>query len=368
MVEDATIAAGEEIHVFPCPTCGGDLEYAPGERVMRCPHCGNEAAIAPLSPWDAQVAEKDYAAAIAGQLPAQEIEETRTVHCGSCGADVEFDEKTHAAECPFCASPLVTDTGVHRHIKPAGVLPFSLSERDAHAAMKRWLGGLWFAPNALKKYAERGRRMQGMYVPYWTFDAATRTAYEGKRGTEYRQTVGSGKNRRTVTRVRWRNVSGRVARAFDDVLILASRSLPRRHTDALAPWDLSALEPYRPEFLAGFRAEGYGVELQEGWTEARAVMERVIESDIRRDIGGDRQRIERKTVEVSNVTFKHVLLPVWIAAYRYNGKAYRFVVNGRTGRVQGERPWSAWKIAFAVVLAIILAGAIGYGLVLAEGM
>ncbi|MGB0498908.1 MAG: NADH pyrophosphatase zinc ribbon domain-containing protein, partial [Rubricella sp.] len=112
MVEDATIAAGEEIHVFPCPTCGGDLEYAPGERVMRCPHCGNEAAIAPLSPWDAQVAEKDYAAAIAGQLPAQEIEETRTVHCGSCGADVEFDEKTHAAECPFCASPLVTDTGV----------------------------------------------------------------------------------------------------------------------------------------------------------------------------------------------------------------------------------------------------------------
>jgi hypothetical protein len=60
------------------------------------------------------------------------------------------------------------------------------------------------------------------------------------------------------------------------------------------------------------------------------------------------------------VTFKHVLLPVWLAAYKYRGKSYRFVVNGRTGAVQGERPWSAWKIAFAVILGLIVAAAFGY--------
>jgi hypothetical protein len=151
-----------------------------------------------------------------------------------------------------------------------------------------------------------------------------------------------------------------VARFFDDVLVLASRSLPKRYTDALEPWDLSGLMPYQPEFLAGFRAEAYQVELEAGFTEARAKMDRQIERDVRFDIGGDRQRIHSIDTALSDVTFKHVLLPVWMAAYKYQGKSYRFVVNGQSGRVQGERPWSAWKIAVAVILGLLVAGVIGY--------
>ncbi|MEM6727471.1 MAG: primosomal protein N' (replication factor Y) - superfamily II helicase, partial [Pseudomonadota bacterium] len=73
-------------------------------------------------------------------------------------------------------------------------------------------------------------------------------------------------------------------------------------------------------------------------------------------IGGDRQRIHEIDTRVSDVTFKHILLPVWMAAYKYRGKSYRFVINGRTGAVQGERPYSAWKIAFAVIIALIVLG------------
>jgi hypothetical protein len=36
------------------------------------------------------------------------------------------------------------------------------------------------------------------------------------------------------------------------------------------------------------------------------------------------------------------------------------VVNGRTGKVQGERPYSAIKIAFAVLIGLILAAGFGY--------
>jgi len=163
-----------------------------------------------------------------------------------------------------------------------------------------------------------------------------------------------------VQKVRWNPASGRVARFFDDVLVLASRSLPKRFTDALQPWDLSALVPYAPEFLAGFRAEGYQVPLEDGFTEARGHMDAIIERDVRFDIGGDRQRVHDIQTRISDVTFKHILLPVWLAAYKYNGKTYRFVVNGQTGRVQGERPWSAIKIAIAVVLGAIVAAAVGY--------
>jgi len=151
------------------------------------------------------------------------------------------------------------------------------------------------------------------------------------------------------------------------VLVLASRSLPKRFTDGLEPWDLSALEPYAPQYLAGFRAEGYAVELDEGFTEAREIMDRAIARDVRFDIGGDRQRIHDIQTQISDVTFKHVLLPVWLAAYKYRGETYRFVVNGRTGRVQGERPWSAWKIALAVIAGLLVAGAVGYVIAMEQG-
>jgi hypothetical protein len=230
--------------------------------------------------------------------------------------------------------------------------------------MNDWLGSLWFAPNGLQDYARKGRKMSGIYVPYWTFDADTKSSYRGERGTIYyvtRTVMRDGKRVQVQEqRIRWRPKSGRVARFFDDVLVLASKSLPKRYTDALEPWDLAALEPYQPEYLAGFRAEGYTVELQDGFIEARAHMDRVIERDVRFDIGGDRQRIHNIDTRISDVTFKHVLLPVWMAAYKYRGKTYRFVVNGRSGRVQGERPWSAWKIAFAVIAGLIVAGIVGY--------
>ena len=331
---------------------------------MLCDHCGNTVEITGAGPWTNAIREIDFDTAIANRLPAQDMEETRVSKCPNCAAEVEFDPGIHAAECPFCATPVVADTGSNRHIKPKGLLPFALDEEQARGAMTDWLGRLWFAPNGLQDYARKGRKMTGVYVPYWTFDADTTSSYSGQRGTvcyETRQVMRNGKSETVrVAKVRWRSTSGRVARFFDDVLVLASKSLPKQYTDALGPWDLSAMEPYHPEFLAGFRAEAYAVDLKDGFIEARAYMDRVITRDVKFDIGGDRQRIHNIDTHISDVTFKHVLLPVWLAAYKYRGKSYSFVVNGRTGAVQGARPWSAWKIAFAVILGLILAAGIGY--------
>ena len=359
---DTPAAAPVEAPAFPCRACGSGLRYAPGAGRLHCDHCGNEEDIADVGPWAGAIAELDFRRALDNLLPQAEIEETRVLSCPNCGAQVEYREEVHAKECPFCATPVVTGTGTHRHIKPKGILPFALSEDAARDAMTDWLGSLWFAPNGLPQYARKGRRLQGIYVPYWTFDADTRTRYTGARGTV--RSTGTGKNRRRTTS--WRNVSGRVARLFDDVLVLASQSLPRRFTDALEPWDLRALEPYQPSYLAGFRAGGYQLGLRTAVDLARQKMDAVIRRDIKFDIGGDRQRINKVETEISDVTFKHVLLPVWMAAYRYRGKSYRFVVNGRTGRVRGERPWSAWKIAVAVILIAVLAAAFGYLSAIAE--
>lgn len=369
---DAPPPAPIEEHRFPCDNCGSDMRFDPETGKLVCDHCGNtqDAEMGAAAPTGG-IRELDFQAAVMRQLPDQEIEEARITTCPNCGARVEFDGATHAAECPFCATPVVADTGTHRGIKPRGLLPFALDEATARKAMTDWLGRLWFAPNGLKEYARKGRRMQGIYVPYWTFDADTKSSYSGERGTVYYETrtvMRDGKRQTVrVAKVRWRAVTGRVARFFDDVLVLASRSLPKHYTDALEPWDLSAMEPYRPEFLAGFRAEGYTVDLEDGFEEARAHMDRVITRDVKFDIGGDRQRVRDVQTAISAVTFKHVLLPVWLAAYKYRGETYRFVVNGRTGRVQGERPYSKVKIAIAAILFAIVAGAVGYVFATGQG-
>jgi DNA-directed RNA polymerase subunit RPC12/RpoP len=356
--------APKETNRFPCEQCGADYRFDPKNGSLTCTHCGHSQTVQDKSEHGGALRELDLKAALAERLPEAEMEVTRVSTCPNCAAQVEFSNETHALECPFCATPVVADTGESRHIKPKGVLPFELEERAAQKAMNAWLGKLWFAPNGLQAYARKGRRMEGIYVPFWTYDAESQSRYSGARGTTYYVSetvmVDGTRETRQVAKTRWTPVSGRVRRFFDDVLVLASKSLPKRYTDALEPWDLSALAPYQPQFLAGFRAEAYAVDLEEGFQEARAHMDRVIERDVRFDIGGDRQRISNIDTNLSQVTFKHVLLPVWMAAYKYRGKTYRFVVNGQSGRVQGERPYSAWKIAAAVALGLALLALAAY--------
>lgn len=350
-------AAPAERHRFPCEQCGAQLRYTPGQKRLTCQYCGHAQDI-PYSDEDrsAALVALDLREALANHLPPSQVEEIRVINCDTCGAQVEFDPAQHALQCPFCASPVVADTGTHRHIKPQAVLPFRLTEAEAHQAMNRWLKGLWFAPNGLKQYARSDRRLDGLYVPYWAFDAFTRSRYVGERGDAYYETRTVNGKQERVRKIRWRPARGQVQRQFNDVLALASQSLPPRYTRNLEPWMLGELAPYTPDFLSGFRAEGYTVDLPQGYDEGKQRMDEVIRQDIRRDIGGDEQRIHSVDTDRQDEKFKHLLLPIWLAAYRYHGKSYRFVVNGQSGKVQGERPWSAWKIAGAVALAVLAVG------------
>ncbi|MEM9736819.1 MAG: primosomal protein N' (replication factor Y) - superfamily II helicase [Pseudomonadota bacterium] len=368
---------------LPCSNCGAQLSFGPGTRSLICGSCGaeNEIPPEPDGPWGGGgIEELDYRAALRNQLDASDVETTVTLSCPGCGAEVSLDEGTQADQCPFCATPLSRSAEhPHRHPKPGAVLPFALTEREARERMKTWLGSLWFAPSKLTQYAEAGRPISGVYLPHYTYDAAGEAAYQGARGDAYyvtrtRTVTVDGKTRQETyqeRRIRWTQVSGRVARFFDDVLVPASETMGPMGDRAQAAghgWELAALEPYRPEYLAGFRAEAPAVPLDQGFAAAKGAMESVLRRDIRFDIGGDEQRISHMTARFDRITFKHVLLPVWLAAYRWRNKPYRVVVNGRTGQVSGERPYSAWKIAIAVALGLIVAAGIGYLVALEQGI
>ena len=359
------MVAVKNLERFPCVQCGAVLKYAPGAHKLVCNYCGFENQIEHRTD---RIEEYDLQEALR-QLSEPRTEPAKPqIHCDECGAGFQFEASVHAGECPFCGTPIVTTTAQTKPIQPKSLLPFSIDELSARQQFQRWLKGLWFAPNAVKKYARSDTKLTGVYLPYWTFDSDTVTDYSGERGDVYYvdQTVQVMRNNRMVTeirrvpQIRWTPVSGRVSRFFDDVLIGASKSLPRKILDALQPWDLEQLIPYDEHYLSGFRSEYYQVELSEGFDNAKQVMDSVIYRDIALDIGGDHQRIHQVKSRHSGTTYKHCLLPVWSAAFRYQDKSYRFVINGRTGEVQGERPYSGWKISFAVMAGIVLAGGMYY--------
>jgi hypothetical protein len=250
-----------------------------------------------------------------------------------------------------------------RLIKPGALLPFKITRARAVEEFRSWLSGLWLAPGELKRFTSTSGGIKGMYLPYWTYDSRVTTQYEGQRGEDYSETEhyeeedSSGRavsRSRQVTRTRWYPASGGVVNTFDDVLVLAGKSLPSNIITSLEPWDLKNLVPYADEYMSGFQAEAYQLDLGEGFEKAKGFMDGAVRRSIERDIGGNRQQITAARSQYDNITFKHVLLPVWISAYRYRDRTYRFIVNARTGQVQGERPYSIFKIAMTVVAILFV--------------
>jgi DNA-directed RNA polymerase subunit RPC12/RpoP len=348
-----TAAASE---AYKCGGCGARVEYAPGTRVLRCPYCG----------YEQQLARADRT------VREHAIEELRTLArkpvgsigahvfvCARCGAKTEADAL--AERCQFCGAPVVADAAAGQQICPEAVLPFELDRNGMREALRAWASSRWFAPGRLKKVTE-AESTKGTYLPHWTYDADTVSDYTGSRGeyyyvTEtYTETVNGQQQTRTrqVRRTRWYPTSGRVSRRFDDMIVVATDRVPQEHLEKLEPWPLFQAVPYEPGYLAGYQALRYDVEPETGLATAKQRMEPAIRDDCRHDIGGDEQRVNSVDTDYHDVTFKLMLLPVWIACYLYAGKTYQVLVNGRTGEVCGQRPYSWAKITAAVLAALVL--------------
>jgi DNA-directed RNA polymerase subunit RPC12/RpoP len=350
-----------DVRQHTCSQCGAKVDFAPGTSALKCPYCGYEMLIAQS---EAPVVELDYQTFLDKAGAEKESSEAQRIQCNKCGAETTMPAASAAGVCPFCGANMVFSGSVSRLIKPEALLPFKIAQKDAFESFRRWIKGLWFAPGKLKQYAQSENKLAGVYIPYWTYDSDTTTVYSGARGDYYYTTesyteVVNGRSiqrTRQVRHTRWSPASGTVRNSFDDILILASKSLPTKRIERLEPWDLANLVPYADEYLSGFRAESYQISLPEGFEAAKEVMSAAIQNSIRQDIGGDEQQIHSTQTRYGSITFKHILLPVWLSAYRFRDKVYRILINARTGETQGERPFSAWKIAGAAMIALVILG------------
>jgi DNA-directed RNA polymerase subunit RPC12/RpoP len=344
---------------FPCGECGADMRWDPEADSLSCEHCGNRTEV-PRA--DGEIVER-------GLDEAPDADrglgiDLRIADCGNCGARVTFEGTETSDVCVYCGSPNVLAQEANRNaIRPESLVPLDVSRGDVEENFRRWIKGLWFRPNALKK--QKRFEAVGIYVPFWTFDARVHSDWSADAGyyyyvTETYTTTVNGKSvtkTRQVRKTRWRPAWGERDDVYDDLLVPASSGQPAGLVSKLGSFDTTDLVPYRPEYLAGWRAEEYTTDLDGGWVEGR---ERIVGEQYTRcgsDVPGDTHRNLRVRNDIGGVRWKHVLLPIWSLQYRFGGKVYTVLIHGQTGRVVGRAPLSWVKIlllVFGVIGAILL--------------
>ena len=343
---------------FVCDGCGGSLRFHIKKQEFRCTSCQ---APKEMKLLHGPVIEHDF-------LQYQEREKTgdqftglASITCSQCGAESIFDAHETATVCPMCNTPKVFAEKQITGVPPDGLIPFQSDEQDAAQFFHQWIKGLWFAPNRLKRSYSEGA-FKGVYLPFWTYDAQTDANYKGLGGKHHVVHEGDGKTR---TEVRWYPISGEVSRFFNDIQVCASEETSRKTAEKILPFNtIHGTKPYSPEYLSGFFAEHYKLHADRGFEEAKEIMENELSDMAEQDIrmhGFELAQVQHMHVHYEDVRYKQVLLPVWLSSFVYSGKEYRCAVNGETGKVSGERPYSIPKIIVAIVLAIVLVGAVFYG-------
>lgn len=342
-----------------CAKCGGQNVFDPETQGLKCIYCGGieEIHIDPeqeIVSYPLEEARKDARLQNWGEAK-------RVIHCDNCGANSVLDQVQTALSCAFCGSSYVVEQNEDAGIHPESLLPFLVTKDRALELFRRWKKKRWLAPRDFKKH-KLDHQLQGIYIPYWSYDSDTKSRYTAQVGTYHYRTVTrtrtvNGKREQYQTTERytvWRPTSGTHQEEFRDILVHASRQMNDKHMEAIGPYPLERLLPYRPDYLSGFAAEKYSVDVESGWARGKQMIESILRRHITRRIGGDEVRNLRIHTRYSRNMYKHVLLPVWNSSYVYKDKTYPYIVNGQTGKVTGDAPISPWRVTFLVLLVLVI--------------
>lgn len=358
-----------EPKTFSCPQCGAALAYDVSAGGVACEHCGYVAPTQSAAP--AEHYEFTFEALAAG---AQGWGVSRRqLHCDTCGADLTLADGALSTTCPFCASPHVNvRAAAGDQLRPGGLAPFTVAVGTARPLVQGWLGRGWFHPDGLAG-AARLDSLTGVYLPFWLFGARLQAPWKAEVGYPETETYldPSDMKRKTREVIRWRWESGHATVDVADLPVAGTSRVDAGVLHDIEPFKLDLVQTFSPDFLAGWQAQAYDVALPKAWEGGKATCREQAEAACRAQIHSGHVRNLHVTVDFEDETWRYVLLPVYLSAYRFEGKVYQVMVNGQTGAVAGQKP-VAWNKVWVVVALMLAPGVflslIGLPLLLVGGL
>jgi hypothetical protein len=349
--------------VFTCSSCGGSTVFDPESQSLKCEYCDS---LTKINSQDGFVAtELELLAVDEQEVNNDWGTQAHVFVCKNCGGETVLEGGNISTRCVFCSSPQVVLSDELPGLKPGSVLPFKVTPKTAKKLFATWVSKRFWAPNSLKKKHKMDDKIDGVYVPYWTYDADTYSTFSGTAGNYYYvpqtySVVVNGRNEmrtRQVQKVRWFPVSGENSEFFDDILINDGANMNDSTMKAIEPFDLTMLEAYNPQFLAGFATEKYTQGVVRLWTSVKAGIEKNIRNSVNSQILTRADVVGSINIDsdFKRVTYKHTLLPVWLSSYKFGKKVYQFCINGQTGEVQGRAPVSPFKVMIAIAIGAVAA-------------
>ena len=348
---------------YICPQCGASLSFdlASSDGIV-CSYCGYKQAIQ---------AEHVGHSAKSTEFTLDTVEkaergwgEMRTMlHCGNCGAELTYSKGVIATTCPYCASNKVNvQVASDDKLRPRFLVPFKVRIDQLPQLASVWLGKGWFHPKELAAYTIV-QNFNGIYTPYWVFDSHINAQWQAEVGHEEHYQVYDAAEKRweTRTRIVWEWQDGWLHLPYKDHLEFGISDGHIRHSmlNKVKPFNLADLVVYKPDYLAGLQAQAYDIKLTDAWESAKNSMRESAKNSCIASIHSSYVRNFSMTAEFENETWRYILLPIYLASYRFNEKVYQVMVNGQTGKITGQKPVAWQKVWLAIAACLLPALVIG---------
>ncbi|MGI6696750.1 MAG: hypothetical protein ACOX6O_11040 [Christensenellales bacterium] len=348
---------------YKCPSCAAPLTYDGRAQKMVCGSCGNEfdvetvREVAKIESEDAQHENMSWPV-YEESFSAEEAAHTRQFSCSSCGAELFTDETTVATNCAFCGSPSIMPAQFTLGTKPEEIIPFLITKDQAERMFHDYFKGKKLIPNLFLQGRNVIEEIRQLYVPYWLFncDADAKMTYRGTTVSTHR----SGNYRITTTRHYLIRRAGTLS--FQDLPVDASSQLDNRITESIEPFNNAQSIFFEPATLSGAQANRADVDTE---TCQQRANERVRSSTLdafRQTVRGYAS-VTPQTASINylNAQSRPVLYPIWHITTKKGDKTYTFAINGQTGELTCNIPWSKSKFFGRLFGAAAGIAAVGLG-------
>jgi hypothetical protein len=372
-----------EVVDFRCPHCDGVTAYCTDDGGLTCSFCGyHEAPQVEVVGKGAE--EFEFTVETVERAVNGWGQERKELVCSSCASHITLSTEMLSHTCPFCGSNAVVQTRAPQDVlRPRFLVPFAVSRDDCRRETAVWLQNSWLLPKDLQNLA-RSTEYTPIYIPFWTFDARTQANWRAEvHNTDANRRRHSAPNwkweRHFLLKLGdredkvWDWESGAVSLFTDDMLVSGSSQLSPTLLGQLRGYRLGDLIPYDSTFLAGLSAQAYDVDLETAWERARRLMRARTKEACQKQASAQTMRNFSMNLDFSEESWRYILLPLYLATYRYGDKVFQVMLNGQTGAIAGQRPvdWKkvGWTLAaallpfllFALTASLLLANDVGIG-------